>query len=83
MTIDFPVFVGAAERYSAEFDVLVDDSGGVVQVLNIDVGLPPVLVQAVRNAFQPVSFSPGMLDGLPVRSRFRIEVIFESQHEQG
>jgi hypothetical protein len=81
--IDFPDFVGAASRYSARFEILVDDAGGVVQVVGVDPELPQILLQAVREAFTPVRFTPGELDGWPVRSRFRIEVTFDSRAQPG
>jgi len=81
--IDFPEFVGAAARYAAEFEILVDDAGGVVHVVSVDPELPLILLQAVRDAFTPVRFSPGEVDGHPVRSRFRIEVTFDSETRRG
>lgn len=80
--IDFPEFVGAATRYAAEFEILVNDAGSVVHVVEVDPGLPQILLQAVREAFAPVQFTPGEVDGWPVRSRFRIEVTFDSQPRQ-
>lgn len=81
--IDFPQFVGAFDRYAAEFDIFINDTGGVVRVRSLDPTLPPILVQAVRDAFLPARFSPGEVDGRPVRSRFRVEVTFDSQPRQG
>lgn len=77
--IDFPSFVGDAERYTGEFEIFIDDNGGVVRVAQDDPDLPPILVQAVRDAFMQARFAPGELDGQAVRSRIRIEVVFESR----
>lgn len=81
--IDFPSFVGESERYATEFEVFIDDSGGVVRVVPHDPNLPPILVQAVRDAFLPARFSAGEVDGQAVRSRIRIEVTFESRSGPG
>jgi hypothetical protein len=78
--IDYPAFDGERDLYAGEFDVLIDDSGGVVRVLPVTVDLPMVLSDAVRDAFLPARFDPGEIEGRPVRSRLRIEVTFDSRH---
>jgi periplasmic protein TonB len=79
VVIDFPSFAGEAEHYSGEFDLFIDDEGAVVRVLSASAELPRILANAVRDAFLPVRFSPGEVDGKPVRSRIRIEVSFDRQ----
>jgi hypothetical protein len=81
--IDYPPFVGDAERYVCEFEIFIDDNGGVVRVVADDPSLPSILAQAVRDAFLLARFTPGEVDGLAVRSRMRIEVVFESRPAAG
>jgi len=79
VVIDYPFFDGALQRYVAEFDLFIDDSGGVVRVVGATPDLPAILADAVRQAFLAARFAPGELDGRPVRSRMRIEVTFDSR----
>ncbi len=75
--IDYPYFDGEADQYLGEFDVFIDDAGGVVRVTSATPDLPGILANAVREAFQSARFSPGQVNGQAVRSRIRIEVTFE------
>lgn len=81
--IDYPSFASESEHYAGEFEIFIDDSGGVVRVVAEDPSLPLILVQAVRDAFLPARFAPGEVDGFAVRSRIRIEVVFESRPPPG
>ena len=76
--IDFPALASEADRYAGEFELLIDDTGGVVRVLAATPELPSLLVDAVRTAFLSASFIPGEIKGRPVRSRIRIEVTFDA-----
>jgi hypothetical protein len=77
--IDYPYFDGENDRYTGEFDVFIDDTGGVVRVTTATPDLPGILANAVREAFLGARFVPGEIDGQPVRSRMRIEVTFDSR----
>lgn len=77
VTVAYPHFDGEADGYTGEFEVFIDDTGGVVRVVNTTPDLPGILVNAVREAFLPALFHPGERDGRTVRSRIRIEVSFD------
>jgi hypothetical protein len=79
VVIPYPSFDGEADAYTGEFDVFIDDHGGVVRLVSATPTLPGILVSAVREAFQAVTFRPGERDGSPVRSRIRIEVTFDKR----
>lgn len=78
VVIDFPDFAGVAEHYVGEFEIYIDDTGGVVRVASNTSDLPQILHHAVQAAFLPARFAPGEVNGRPVRSRIRIEVTFGS-----
>lgn len=79
VVIDFPDFKGEANRYVAELTLFIDESGVVVRVKAEGDVLPPPLEEAARNAFMRARFRPGELTDLgAVKSRIRVEVVFES-----
>lgn len=54
------------------------DEHGLVQRMEADAAsLPEALEQAAREAFMAVQFAPGEIDGTAVKSRVRVEVIFD------
>lgn len=73
-------------RFRAVLTLFIDEQG-VVQRVRIDEaddsGLPPVLEDAARQTFLRSSFTPGEINGRPIRSQLRIEVEYatESLHE--
>ena len=71
-----------ADQYTGAFELFIDDTGGVVRVVTATPDLPGILGHAVREAFLSARFSPGEVNGHPVRSRMRIEVTFDSRKEQ-
>jgi hypothetical protein len=77
VNIAYPYFDGEGDAYTGEFELFIDDVGGVVRVVNTTPGVPGILVNAVREAFLAASFLPGERDGKAVRSRIRIEVTFD------
>jgi protein TonB len=79
VVIDYPYFDGEADQYAGKFDLFIDDTGGVVRVASATPDLPGILANAVREAFLTARFSPGEVEGRPVRSRMRIEVTFDSR----
>jgi periplasmic protein TonB len=64
-------------RHVSELSLFIDETGRVVKVRVDGPPLPAAMEDAARRAFMGASFSPGQVDGLPVRSRIRIEVAFE------
>jgi len=79
VVIDYPTFDGEADHYTGEFDLLIDDSGGVVRVVRATPDLPGILGNAVCAAFLGARLAPGEVEGRAVRSRIRIEVTFDSR----
>jgi hypothetical protein len=77
IAIAYPYFDGEADHYTGEFELFIDNIGGVVRVSSVTPGLPGILVSAVQEAFYGARFSPGEREGSAVRSRIRIEVAFE------
>lgn len=71
--------------FRAVLTLFIDDQG-VVRRVRIDEagdsGLPPVLEDAARQTFLRSSFTPGEIDGRPIRSRLRIEVEYASTPPQ-
>ena len=69
-------------RFRAVLTLFIDEQG-VVQRVRIDEaddsGLPPVLEDAARQTFLRSSFTPGEIDGRPIRSRLRIEVEYATE----
>lgn len=67
-----------AGRYSAVVTLFVDETGRVRKLRFDGDGLPPLLQEQAREAFLGARFSPGELQGVPVKSRVRVEVVFEA-----
>lgn len=61
----------------AVVSLFIDETGGVQRIRIEGAGLPEALETAVRQAFAPVRFSPGEVDGRPVPSLVRVEVRFD------
>ncbi|MBL8350581.1 MAG: energy transducer TonB [Burkholderiaceae bacterium] len=78
--LDYPADGPAAGRFVAMLTLYIDEQGWVRRAdVDRDEALPEVLRQAARAAFGRQRYSPGQVDGQPVRSRIRIEVVYESQ----
>ncbi len=79
VVIDYPRFDSDAGRYVAELSLFIDETGRVARV-RVDSGsLPPALEDAARRAFTQARFRPGeAAEHGAVKSRIRIEVIFEN-----
>lgn len=58
--------------------LFINEQGGVDRVLSTGPNLPPAFEQNAIAAFKNIRFNPGQLDGMPVKSRIRIEVIFDN-----
>ncbi|MES2251747.1 MAG: hypothetical protein V4645_31060 [Pseudomonadota bacterium] len=57
--------------------LFIDEQGHVDQVDSEEPILPPAFEQAAREAFIAAEFSPGEIDGRAVKSRLRVEVVFD------
>ncbi len=80
--IDYPSLPGSAGTHVGLLSLFIDESGKVVRVRVDSQSLPPEMQDAARSAFMVAAFSPGLVDGLPVRSKIRVEVTFESGSAQ-
>jgi len=79
VVIDYPRFDGDAGRYVAELSLFIDETGRVARVRVDNGSLPPALEDAARRAFTQARFRPGeAAEHGAVKSRIRIEVVFES-----
>jgi hypothetical protein len=78
--VAYPEFAGDVGRYTTELGLLIDEHGRVVQVQIEDADLPSPVQDAARTAFMSARFRPGeMAERGAVKSRIRIEVIFEHE----
>lgn len=80
VAIDYPPVESQEGNHVSELSLFIDEVGRVVRVRVDGPRLPEALEDAARTAFMSAQFSPGMVDGLPVRSRIRIEVSFLTTH---
>ena len=78
LEIPFPREVTGLANLTLVLSLYIDEEG-VVRYVRIDSdNVPPLFAQAAQQAFQSARFKPGEVDQIPVRSRMRIEVAFES-----
>lgn len=57
--------------------LFIDEQGRVQRVDAEEPTLPPAFEQVAREAFMAAEFSPGEVDGRAVKSRQRVEVVFD------
>lgn len=74
--INYPASDVEGGVHASELTLYIDENGLVVRV-RVDGHLPPAMEAAARTAFMNTRFVPGQVDGLAVRSRIRVEVLFE------
>ncbi len=74
--IEYPAEEENAGTHASELTLFIDEAGNVVRV-RVDGQLPPAMEVAARSAFMGARFAPGHVDGLAVRSKIRVEVLFE------
>lgn len=67
-----------AGHYSEVATLFIDETGRVRKLRFEGDGLPPLLQEQAREAFLGARFSPGELQGVPVKSRIRIQVAFDA-----
>lgn len=65
-------------RYLGILSLYIDEHGQVQQIEADEPFLPTRLEQIARDAFMAVQFSPALVDGRPVKSRQRVEVVFDN-----
>jgi len=76
--IPFPPEIDNEVHLTAALSLFIDETG-VVQQVRIDSPiLPPPMEEAARTAFLRARFSPGEVEGRPVRSLVRVEVTFDA-----
>jgi hypothetical protein len=64
-------------RYEGVLTLFIDEQGQVQNVVGSEPLLPPVMEQAAREAFMGARFVPGEIDGHAVRSKVRVQVVFD------
>ncbi|BEP38039.1 hypothetical protein GmRootV59_50100 [Variovorax sp. V59] len=57
--------------------LFIDEQGRVQRVDAEEPTLPPAFEQVAREAFMAAKFSPGEVEGRAVKSRQRVEVVFD------
>lgn len=79
-----PVVIPAVEDPEAigqqvgTLSLFIDEQGRVQEVVGDAPLLPPAMAQAARDTFMQARFSPGELHGRAVKSRLRVEAVFDS-----
>jgi periplasmic protein TonB len=78
ITLNAPMGNFASERHVGILSVFIDEKGRVQHVAAEGSTLPPAFEQIARDAFSATLFLPGQLNGYAVKSRQRVEVVFDS-----
>lgn len=65
-------------RITGILSLYIDETGKVHHIISSGMPMPPEFEEAARQAFLSLPFRPGILDGNPVKSRIRIEVVFDN-----
>jgi protein TonB len=69
-------------RYSGVLALYIDEQGQVRRIEAEPPALPESMELAARAAFLGARFSPGQVDGRAVKSRIRVEVVFDDEPAQ-
>lgn len=75
--VDFPASFQERGDYTVVLSLFIDEAGVVRRVRVDSVGVPVELQDAASLAFLHARYSPGQVDGQPVKSLIRIAVGFE------
>jgi periplasmic protein TonB len=75
--IPYPPGVSRSDRYRAVLELFIDEQGAVRRVQLAEGDLPGAFEDAARNSFMAASFTPGERQSRPVKSRIRVEVVFD------
>lgn len=74
----FPPDVQGVVNLTVQATLFIDEDGIVRRVRVETPGVHPSFERAILEAFSSARFSPGELEGLPVRSQLRVEVEFHA-----
>jgi hypothetical protein len=78
IVIDYPPIAGDGGHHVSELSLFIDEAGRVTRVRVDGQALPTALEEAARVAFMGARFRAGEVDGHAVKSRIRVEVVFEN-----
>lgn len=79
-----PVFIEAPEgdtkaaRHVGVLALYIDETGRVDHIEPVEPRMPLMYERAAQEAFKAATFSPGQMDGQTVKSRIRVEVVFDN-----
>ena len=76
--IPFPPAVQGSVNLGTELALFIDEAGTVRHVRIDGAPLPPALEEAARTTFLNARFTPGELNGAPVRSLIRVAIRFDT-----
>jgi hypothetical protein len=82
IVLESPEGDGSLSRYLGVLSLFIDEQGRVEHISADEPYLPPAFEAAARHAFMTAQFSPGQIDGRAVKSRQRVEVVFDSTPAQ-
>jgi hypothetical protein len=69
---------GEPARHVGVLALYIDEAGRVHHIVPDEPRLPPQYEQVAREAFMTAIYTPGQLEGRAVKSRIRIEVVFDN-----
>lgn len=78
IALAWPAGMAVIGRQAAVFTVFIDETGVVRRMVPDGPTLQPTLEATARDTFSAAAFSPGQLDGRPVKAMIRIEVVFDA-----
>jgi len=76
--LPFPDELNTRTRHTGVLALFIDELGVVRRVRAEGDALPPVLEAVATQAFLDARFKPGEVQGQPVRSLIRVEVVFDN-----
>lgn len=78
IALEWPAGMAVLGRQAAVFTVFIDETGVVRRMVPDGPTLQPTLEAVARDTFTAAVFSPGEVDGRPVKAMIRIEVVFDA-----
>ncbi len=75
----YPEHAPKVTRAEVRLELFIDETGRVAKVLVDAPGVPAILQELARDKFAQARFRPGIRNDRLVKSRLRIEVIFEDR----
>jgi hypothetical protein len=67
-----------APAQAAVLRLLINEHGGIDKVIVDESSVPESAAQAIAEAFRSIRFRPGELEGTPVKSQLKIQIVLES-----